>query len=61
MRVGWQTLVLMGGGAQSAPPPFLFVKTIEKVKRLCTVLKKKISIGSFKDKGIFHVILEIDR
>ena len=31
-----------GGGAQSAPPPlFLFVKTLEKVIRLCTVLKKK--------------------
>ena len=50
-----------GGGAQSAPPLFLFVKTIEKVIRLCTVLKKKYLIGSFKDKAIFHVILEIDR
>ena len=39
---------------------FLFVKTIEKVIRLCTMLKKKLS-GSFEDKAIFHVIQEIDR
>ena len=51
-----------GGGAQSAPPPlFLFVKTLEKVIRLCTVLKKNYLIDSFKDKAIFHVILVIDR
>ena len=31
-------LVLMGGGIESTPPPLiLFVKTIEKVIRLCTV------------------------
>ena len=58
MMGGLQTLVLMG---TLSPPPFLFVKTIEKVIRLCTVLKKKYLIGSFKDKAIFHVILEIDR
>ena len=41
MMGGLQTLVLMGGvGAQSAPL-FLFVKTIEKVIRLCSVLEKK--------------------
>ena len=40
----------MRGGAQSASL-FLFVKTIEKVIRLCTVLKK---IGSFEDGAIFH-------
>ena len=57
----FQTLVLMGGGGLKVPPLFLFVKTIEKVIRLCTVLKKKYLIGSFKDKAIFHVILEIDR
>ena len=60
MMGGLQTLVLRGGGSK-CPPPFLFVKTIEKVIRLCTVLKKKYLIGSFKDKAIFHVILEIDR
>ena len=49
-----------GGGAQSTPL-FLFVKTIEKVKRLCTVLKKNYLIDSYKDKAIFHVILVIDR
>ena len=31
-----------GGGGSKCPPPFLFVKTIEKVIRLCTVLKKKL-------------------
>ena len=41
-------------------PLFLFLKTIEKVIRLCTVLKKNYLIGSFKDEAIFHVILEID-
>ena len=51
----------MGGGGLKVPPLFFFVKTIEKVIRECTVLKKKISMGSFKDKAIFHVILEIDR
>ena len=30
---GWRG----GGGVESTPPPFLFVKTIEKVIRLCTV------------------------
>ena len=49
-----------GGGAQSVPL-FLFVKTIEKVIRLCTGSKKKYLIGSFKDKAIFRVILEIAR
>ena len=29
-------------GGLKVPPPFLFVKTIEKVIRLCTVLKKKL-------------------
>ena len=41
--------------AQSAPPLFLFVKTIEKVIRLCTVLKNKSLSGSFEDRAIFHV------
>ena len=31
-------LKLMGGPKVSPPPPFLFMKTIEKVIRLCTVL-----------------------
>ena len=57
MMGGLQTLVLMGG-LKVPPPPFLFVKTIEKVIRLCTVLKKNYLIGSFKDKAIFHVISE---
>ena len=43
------------GGGGSKYPPFLFVKTIEKVIRLCTVLKKKSLSGSFEDRAIFHV------
>ena len=35
------------------PPPFLFVKTIEKVIRLSTVLF--FLSDSFEDMGIFHV------
>ena len=58
---GKYTLVMMGGGHKVPPPLFLFVKTIEKVIRLCTVLKFFFLIDSFKDKAIFHVILEIDR
>ena len=42
---------MMGGGAQSAPL-FLFVKTIEKVIRLCTVLKKKKLSGGCEDRDI---------
>ena len=63
MMGGKQTLVMMGGGGvKGAPPLFLFVKTIEKVIRLCTMLKKKMKlIGSFEDKANFHVILQIDR
>ena len=42
------TLVMMGTdlsydeGGLKVPPPFLFVKTVEKVIRLCTVLKKNL-------------------
>ena len=43
-----------GGGAQSAPLIFI-------CENNRTVLKKQYLIGSFKDKDIFHVILEIDR
>ena len=42
----------MGGGAHCTPQ-FLFVKTIEKVIRLCTVLIFFL-IGSFEDRAIFH-------
>ena len=38
---GKKTLVMMGGGLK-VPSPFLFVNPIEKVLRLCTVLKKKL-------------------
>ena len=39
---GFTDLSFNGGGGLKVPPPFLFVKTIEKVIRLCTVLKKKL-------------------
>ena len=61
MMKGKYTLVMMGGGGLKVPTLFLFVKIIEKVIRLCTVLKFFFLIDSFKDKAIFHVILEIDR
>ena len=48
------------GGGGKVPHLFLFVKTIEKVIRLCTVLKKKYLIDSFKDKAIFHIILNLN-
>ena len=37
------------------PPLFLFVKTIEKVIRLCTVFKFFFE-WYFEDRAIFHVI-----
>ena len=40
---------------------FLKKNQIEKVIRLCSVLNFFFFINSFKDKDIFHVILEIDR
>ena len=46
------TLVLIGEGVESALPSFLFVKTKEKVRRLCTVLNFFLS-GGFEDMGIF--------
>ena len=49
-----------GGWGLKVPLLFLFVKILEKVIRLCTVLNYFLS-GSFEDKVIFHVILEIDR
>ena len=57
VMMAWLKLLVMmgggGGGAESAPP-FLCVKTIAKVIRLCTVLI--FSSGSFEDNAIFHVI-----
>ena len=60
---GLQTLVLMGGGgeAQSAPPIFICENHRKSNKIMHCVEKKNYLIGSFKDKAIFHVILEIDR
>ena len=44
---------MMAGGLKW--PLFLFLKTIEKEIRLCTVLIF-FFIGSFEDRAIFHVI-----
>ena len=60
---GKHTLDIIGGegGSKCPPPLFLFLKTIEKVIRLFNELKKNFLIGTFIDKAIFHVILEIER
>ena len=44
-----------GGGVLKVSSLFLFVKIIEKVMRLCTVLKIIFLSGSFEDRAIFHV------
>ena len=56
-----KTPIFDGGGGlnrpiyPTPPLPFLFVKTIEKVIRLCTVLIFFCLLsGSFEDMGIFH-------
>ena len=58
---GFTDLSFNGWGGLKVPPPFLFVKTIKKSNKIMQCSKKKYLIGSFKDKSIFHVILEIDR
>ena len=59
---GLQTLVLMGGGAQSAPPPIFICENHRKSnEKIMHCVEKIYLIGSFKDKAIFHVILEIWR
>ena len=49
-----------GGGAQSAPPIFI-CENNRNSNKIMHCVKKFFLIGSFKDKAIFHVILEIDR
>ena len=63
MMGGLQTLVLMGGGGggSKSPPIFICEKNKKNNKIMHCVEKKNYLIGSFKDKVIFHVILEIDR
>ena len=46
--------------AESAPPPIFICENNRKSIKLCSVEKKNL-IGSFKNKAIFHVILEIDK
>ena len=58
---GLQNLVLMGGGALSAPPIFICENNRKSNKIMHCVEKKNYLIGSFKDKANFHVILEIYR
>ena len=59
MMGGLQTLVLLGG-AQSAPPIFI-CENHRKSNKIMHCVEKKNLNDSFKDKAIFHVILEIDR
>ena len=43
---------MIEGGLKVPLPPFLFVKTIEKEIRICTVLKKKKLSGGCEDRDI---------
>ena len=45
-----------GGGGKKYTPPYFYRKSN---KIMHCVEKKKYLIGSFKEKAIFHVILEI--
>ena len=47
-----------GGGSKY--PPIFICENNRKSKKIMHCVEKKM-IGSFKDKAIFHVILEIDR
>ena len=51
---------MMGGGAQSAPPPIFIFENNRKSNKIMHCVGKKL-FGSFEDKAIFHVIQEIDR
>ena len=57
---GKYTLVMIGGGAQSAPPIFI-CENHRKINKIMHCVEKKNLSGSFEGKAIFHVILEIDR
>ena len=52
---GKHTLVMIGGGAQSAPPPIFICENIRKSNKImhCVEKKKNLS-GSFEFKAIFH-------
>ena len=52
---------MMAGGSKGPPPIFIFENNRKSNKIMHCVEEKKYLIGSFKDKAIFHVILEIDR
>ena len=51
---------MMGGGTESVPPIFI-CENNRKSNKIMHCVEKKTLIGSFKNKAIFHVILEIDR
>ena len=58
---------MMGGGGLKVSPPFLFVKTIEKVIRLCIVLIFLGDMDNFRDFNLVLMVgdricpLQIDR
>ena len=52
---------MMGGGAQSAPPPIFICENNRKSNKIMHCVEKSSGSGSFEDKAIFHLIQEIDR
>ena len=60
---GKYTLVMIGGGGgHKVPPPTIFIyENNRKSNKIMHCVEKKKLSGSFEDKAIFHVILEIDR
>ena len=61
MKRGKYPLVMIGGGAQSAPPIFICENNRKSIKIMHCVEEIFFLSGSFEGKAIFHVILEIDR
>ena len=53
---------MCGGGLKVPPPlPIFICENNRKSNKIMHCVEKKYLIGSFKDKAIFHVILEIGR
>ena len=50
----------MGGGLKVPPPPIFIFENSRKSNKIMHCVDF-FFIGSFEDKAIFHVILEIDR
>ena len=50
-----------GGRGPQSVPLIIICENNRKSNKIMNFVEKKILIGSFKDKAILHVILEIDR